>query len=101
MADFCDGHIDPGCFQIKRRGVGDERRARPDLPEQAPQSLIAPMDRLEAPTAGTIEARLFAAVERGIAELVRAAGRNAEGADDLHVRKPTAEPARRARRTEC
>ena len=92
MADFYDGPIGPGCFQVKRRGLSDEPRARLDLPEQAPQSLIAVMDRLDAPTAATTEARLFAAVERGIAELVRAAGKNVESADDLHVRKPTAEP---------
>ena len=76
MADFYDGPSDAGCLQVKRRGLGDELRARLHLPKQAPQSLIAPMDRLDAPTAATTEARLFAAVERGIAELVRAAGRN-------------------------
>jgi hypothetical protein len=76
MADFYDGPIDPGCFQVKRRGPGDELRARLDLPQQAPQSHVAPTDWLDAPTAAATQARLFAAVERGIAELVRAAGRN-------------------------
>jgi hypothetical protein len=75
MADFYDSPIVPGYFQVKRRGLGDEPRARLDLPQQAPQSHTAPMDWLDAPTAATTEARLFAAVERGIAELVRAAGR--------------------------
>jgi hypothetical protein len=84
MADFYDGPNDLGRFQVNRRSLGDELRARLDLPERAPQSLIALMDRLDAPTATTTEARLFAAVERGIAEPVRAAGRNVEGADDLH-----------------
>jgi hypothetical protein len=76
MADFYDGPIVPGYFQVKHRGLGDELRARLDLPQQAPQSHIAPMDSLDAPTAAATQARLFAAVERGIAELVRAAGRN-------------------------
>jgi hypothetical protein len=70
---------------FNRRSPSNELRARLDLPERAPQSLIALMDRFNAPTAATTEAALFAAVERGIAELVHVAGRNPDGADDLHV----------------
>ena len=58
------------------------------------------MDRFNAPTAATTEAALFAAVERGIAELVHVAGRNPEDGDDLHVhgsRPPN--PARTVRRS--
>jgi hypothetical protein len=83
-----------------RRSPSNELRARLDPPERAPQSLAALMDRFDVPTAATTEAALFAAVERGIAELVRVAGRNPEGADDLHVhRSRPPNPARTVRRS--
>jgi hypothetical protein len=63
---------------FNHRSPSNELRARLDLPERAPQSLIALMDQFNAPTAATTEAALFAAVERGIAELVHVAGRNPE-----------------------
>jgi hypothetical protein len=82
MADFYDGPIHPGCFQIVRRNLGDELRARLDLPERAPQSLVTLLDRLDPRAGDTTEARLYAAAEQGIAEMVRAAARNPADADD-------------------
>jgi hypothetical protein len=85
MAEFYDGPIHPGCFRIIRSSLADELRARLDLPERAPQSLVTLLDRLDTPAD---EARLYAAVEQSIAEMVRAAGRipgdahNLEGADE-------------------
>jgi hypothetical protein len=80
---------------FNRRSPSNELRARLDFPERAPQSLTAPMDRFNTRTTASTEAALFAAVERGIAELVQVAGRNPEGADDLHVdRSRPPNPAR-------
>jgi hypothetical protein len=82
MADFYDGPIHPGCFQITRRNLGDELRARLDLPERVPQGLVTLLDRLDTRAGDTAEARLYAAVEQGIAEMVRAAGRHPGDAED-------------------
>jgi hypothetical protein len=76
MAEFYDGPIHPGCFRIIRSSLADELRARLDLSERAPQSLVTLLDRLDTHAKGTTEARLYAAVEQSVAEMVRAAGGN-------------------------
>jgi hypothetical protein len=76
MAEFYDGPIHPGCFRIIRGTLADELRARLDLPERASQGLVTLLDRLDAHAEDTTEARLYAAVEQSVAEMVRVAGRN-------------------------
>jgi hypothetical protein len=76
MAEFYDGPIHPGCFRIIRSSHADELRVRLDLPERAPQSLVALLDRPDTHVEDTTKARLYVVVEQSVAEMVRAAGKN-------------------------